>query len=163
MQLESYVEGSQVVTRAICVTPHTVGSIERGSAQITVRETTGLLAGDDVVVKDAGHEGGHLFTSIASIAGNVITLDDPAGASAARTVFGKLADPGTVTFTVRNGDATPTAYDDSDPEVTNPSTGVWELRLVSAEGEWQVHFQGTSPCHCAAVGGYRIPHARAKG
>jgi hypothetical protein len=163
MQLESYVEGNQVVTRAICLTPHTVGSVDEGSTQLTVRDPAGLSGTDPVVVEDAGHEGGHLFTTISSVAGNVITLSAPAQATVRRVLAGKLEDPGTAVFTARNGDAAPVTYDQDDPEVTNPSVGVWELRLVSAEGEWRIHFQGTTPCHCAAEGGYRIPHSRAKG
>ena len=162
MQLESYVEGTQVVTRAICVTPHTVGSIDEGSVQLTVRDTTGLAAPDPIVVRDAGHEGGHLFTTISSVAGNVLTLAAPARATVRRATVGKLANPGTVVFTVRNGDAAPTTLTHPNAAISNPSTGVWELRLVSDEGEWQIHFQGTTPCHCAAETGYRIPHARAK-
>lgn len=163
MRLESYVEGSQIVTRAICLTPHTVGSIDDNSAALTVRDTGGFVGADPVLVEDAGHEGGHLTTTIASIAGNVFTLTAPAQATVRRVVVGKLVNPGTVTFTVRNGDTTPVPYQAGAPEVSNPSVGVWELRLQSAEGEWQVHFQGTTPCICAAETGYRIPHARAKG
>lgn len=163
MRLESYVEGSQIVTRAICLTPHTVGSIDEGSSALAVRDTGGFAGTDPVLVEDAGYEGGHLSTTISSISGNVFTLAAPARATVRRVVVGKLVDPGSVTFTVRNGDGTPVVYEDGDPEVSNPSDGVWELRLQSAEGEWQVHFQGTSPCVCAAETGYRIPHARALG
>lgn len=161
MELDTFVEGNQVVTRATCLTPHTVGSIDEGSTTLTVRDPTGLANLDPVLVADAGPEGGHLITAVASVAGNVVTLSAPAETTVRRVAVGKLTDPGSVTFTARRSDETPTAYSDGDPEVFNPSVGVWELRLVNDENDWAIHFQGTTPCHCAGEAFYRIRRARA--
>lgn len=160
MELETYVEGNQIVTRAICRTPHTIGSIQAGSTALVVRDTTGFANGNPFLVERAGPEGGHLTTTIVSIAGNTITLAAAAAATVTRVSVGKLTNPGTVTFTARRSDGTPTPYTAA-PEVTNPSTGVWELRLVNNESDWAIHFQGTTPCHCAAETFYRIKRARA--
>lgn len=162
MLLETYVEGSQVVTRAKCMTPHTIGSVAKNSTQLTVQDPTGFATGNTILVAGAGPEGGDLVTTI-TVAGNVFTLATTASETVRRVLVGKLVNPGTVTFTARNGDATPATYLNGGAEVTNPSVGVWELRLINDEGEWQIHFQGTTPCHCAGETGYRIPHARAKG
>lgn len=161
MELETYAEGNKVVTRATVLSPHTIGSIDQISDQLTVRDTDGLQAADPILVKDAGPEGGHLVTTVASITGNTVTLAADAAARVSRVTVGKLVDPATVTFTARNGDGTPTAYTQADPEVTNPSTGVWELRLDADEGDWQIHMDGTTPA-VGADTGYRVPHSRAK-
>lgn len=159
--IDTYVEGTQVVTRAICLTPYTVGSIDEGSTALTVRDADGFANADPVVVEAAGPEGGHLFTTVAAVVGNTITLADPAATTVRRVSVGKRVDPGTRTFTARRGDETPTVYDSFDPEVTSPMVGVWELRLVNDERDWAIHFQGTTPCHCAGEAFYRIKRARA--
>lgn len=160
MELDTYVEGNQIVTRAICGTPYTVGSIARGSLELTVREPVFAVA-DELIVRDAGPEGGHLFATVAAVNGSVVTLDTEAAATVTRVLCAKLADPGTVTFTARRADETPTAYTQADAEVENPSVGVWELRLVNDEQDWSIHFQGTTPCHCAGEAFYRVKRARA--
>lgn len=161
MNLETFVEGTQVVTRATCMTPHTIGSIRAGDVELEVRDASEFAAPDALYIAGAGAQGGPLKTLVVSIAGNTITLADPALETVSRVAVGKLANPGTVTFTVRHADDTPTAYANGDPEVSNPSVGVWELRLVNDENDWTVHFQGTTPCHCAAETGYRIKRSRA--
>lgn len=161
MQLESYVEGNQVVTRAKCMTPHTIGSVDKNSTQLTVQDPASFANGNTVLVAGAGYEGGDLVTTV-TVVGNVFTLAAAAQETVRRVVVGKLTNPGTVTFTARRGDAAPATYATAAPEVTNPSAGIWELRLTNDEGEWQIHFAGTSPCLCAGETGYRIPHARAK-
>lgn len=162
LQLETWVEGNQIVTRAYCLSPHTVGSVAKDSTKLTVRDTTGLSSGNPVLVEDAGHEGGHLLTTISSISGNVVTLAAAAAETVRRVRVGKLTDPGSVTFTARNADGTPTAYTSGSGSVTNPAVGIWELRLTHDQGEWQIHFAGTAPCLGAAETGYRVSPARAK-
>lgn len=162
-ELETYVDGTQVVTRAICGTPYTVGSMRRDSAELTVRDADVFVMGDDVIVRDAGPEGGHLFAQVVAAAGNVVTLDTPATAGVQRVLVAKLANPGSVTFTARRADETPTEYPNGDPAVTNPSVGVWELRLVNDHADWSVHFQGTTPVHCAGEVTYRVKRSRALG
>lgn len=161
MNLETFVEGTQVVTRATCLTPHTLGSIQAGSVELEVRDASEFAALDPLYIAGAGTEGGPLKTTVASIAGNTITLADEALETVSRVPVGKLTNPGTVTFTARRSDETPVAYINGAPEVSNPSIGVWELRLVNDESDWLVHFQGTTPCHCAAETGYRIKRSRA--
>lgn len=160
MDLDTYVEGTQVVTRALCATPYTVGSIQEGSSELIVRDQV-FADNDEIVVFDAGPEGGHLYATVDAVAGNTVTLDTPAATTVSRVLVGKLADPGSVTFTARRADDQPTAYTDSAPEVSNPSVGVWELRLVNDEHDWTIHFQGTTPCHCAGEVAYRIRRSRA--
>lgn len=143
------------------MTPHTLGSIRAGDVELEVRDATGFSNGDALYIAGAGSQGGPLKTTVASIAGNAITLADPAVETVSRVPVGKLANPGTVTFTVRRADDAPTAYTNGSPEVSNPSVGVWELRLVNDENDWLVHFQGTTPCHCAAETAYRIRRSRA--
>ena len=161
MELETYVEGTQVVTRAVCATPYTLGSIDAGSTTLTIRDAGTFVVGDDIVVKGAGYEGGDLFAEVDAVNGHTITLDTPAGASAHRAGAGKLANPGSVTFTARRADAAPVEYDDGDVEVTSPTVGVWELRVVHDEDDWVVHFQGTTPCHCAGETSFRVKRSRA--
>lgn len=161
MNLETFVEGTQVVTRATCLTPYTLGSIREGDVDLEVRDASEFAALDPLYIAGAGSEGGPLKTTVASITGDTITLSAAAVATVNRVPVGKLANPGTVTFTARRGDDTPTAYQNGDPEVSNPSVGVWELRLVNDENDWLVHFQGTTPVHCAAEVAYRIRRSRA--
>lgn len=161
MELETYVEGNQVVTRAVCLTPYSVGSIRQGETALTVRDPDLFVASDEIVVRDAGAEGGHLWTEVVSVSGYVVTVADAAGATVTRVRVGTLTDPGTRTFTARRGDDAPTVYTSSDPEVDSPRTGVWELRLVNDERDWVVHFQGTTPCHCAGETAYRVRRSRA--
>ena len=55
--------------------------------------------------------------------------------------------PSAVTFQVRLPDGTESSYDDADPEVDNPSTGVWTLSYVIADnipGRWAVRARGTT-------------------
>lgn len=160
MELETFVEGNQLVTRATCATPHTVGSMQRDSNEVVVRESV-FIVGDVVIVADAGPEGGDLVAEVDAVAGHLVTLDTPATAPVSRVLVGKLADPGSVTFTDRHRDDEPVVYTDADPEVSNPSVGVWELRRIPDEGDGLVHFQGTTPCHCAADGAYRVKRSRA--
>lgn len=161
MNLETFVEGTQVVTRATCLAPYTVGSVREGSTELEVRDASEFAALDALYIAGAGTEGGPLKTTVASIAGNTITLAAPALETVSRVPVGKLANPGTVTFTVRHADDPPTAYSNGDPAVSNPSVGVWELRLVNDENDWAIHFQGTTPVHCAAETAYRIKRSRA--
>ena len=161
MLLETFDEGNQVVTRATCLTPHTIGSIAEGSLALTVRDPTGFANGNPILVAGAGPEGAHLVTTIASVAGHVLTLAAVASATVSRVTVGKPTNPSTVVFTDRHRDADPVAYTHPNAAITNPSTGIWELRRINDEGDWTVHFQGTGTCHCAGVDDYRVKRARA--
>lgn len=79
---------------------------------------------------------------------------------------GTLTDPTTVTFTARRRAGgvleAPTAYvNGSDPEVSNDSTGVFELAFEPEEGTWYVHVQGTGTAHAAAEVSFVVEHAEA--
>lgn len=75
---------------------------------------------------------------------------------------GSLTNPTTVTFTARLRGETATAYVyGTDPEVTRPSIGVYELEYEPAEGVWAVHVQGTGTAHAADEIEFVIDHSRA--
>lgn len=127
---ELYSEGQQVRLIAYFLRPHTEGSILAGEVALTVVDPTGLLSSDPVFLEGAGPVGSDLVTTIASIAGNVVTLATAAGTSVELARFGKRVNPTTLEFKVkrppRAGGSTDT-YTQASPEVTNPLVGRWEL------------------------------------
>lgn len=79
---------------------------------------------------------------------------------------GVLTDPTAVTFTARRRIGgvlePPTSYiAGTDPEVTHPSTGIYELTFEPAEGTWYVHCQGTGAAHAAEEVSFVVEHAEA--
>lgn len=79
---------------------------------------------------------------------------------------GVLTNPTSVTFTARRRLhgvlQTPEDYIyGTDPEVTRPATGIYELTFEPPEGTWYVHCQGTGTAHAAGEVSFVVEHAEA--
>jgi hypothetical protein len=117
--------GSPVMLQATFLIEKTVGNIEKGTNTLMTRDASGYLADDPIVVRGGGDVDGDLWTTIASISGNVMTLNSPAGSTVIRGEVGKLVTPTSVAFTVRQPD---------DSEATGSAgpvrVGVYEAQFV---------------------------------
>lgn len=75
---------------------------------------------------------------------------------------GTLTDPTTITYTVRQqGTEMRTTYTNGAPEITNPSTGVWELAITPLAGRWTIHCQATGAVKAASEITFKIPESDA--
>lgn len=67
--------------------------------------------------------------------------DQPVATATCRDAAGDLADPTTITFTMTYAGGS-VSYDQDDPEVTNPSTGIWKcvfpVTTVSSKHQFRV-------------------------
>lgn len=158
-----YAEGNQVKIRAWIVTPHTIGTCEAGSAVVRVADTTGLANGNAVVLAGAGPEGLNLVTTIASISGLDVTLALPATTRVRWAVFGKLADPTSITFTVEQPDGTLVTKTHPDAAITKVQDGIYVLTYdppVSGDGTYTVRVATTGAAKGAAELTFRIASSR---
>lgn len=160
-----YVEGNQVKVKAWFLTPHTIGTCQAGSAQVTVADTTGLAGGNAVVLAGAGPENLHLVTTIASIAGQVVTLSLAATTPVRWAVFGKLTDPSTVTFTVEEPPPSGALVTKVHPDaaITTPQPGIYILTYdppVSGDGTYTARVASTGTAKGAAELEFRVKSSR---
>lgn len=158
-----YVEGSQLKIKAWFLTPHTVGTCQAGSAQVTVADTSGLAAPDPVVLEGAGPNGLHLVTTITSITGQVVTIALAASTSVKWAAFGKLADPTGPTFKVEEPSGTLVTKTYPDAAIVKPQVGVFVLTYdppVSGDGTYAYRVEGTGAAKGAAEGAFRIASSR---
>lgn len=161
--LSSFVRGSKLVTRVEFRTPTTTGSGDAGSTSLTVADPSGLAVADTFVVEGAGALGADHVTTIAAIAGNVLTLAAALQTTVELTPCGRRVDPDTITFTVKrqtSADAAVAYVYGTAPEATKDSTGVYELALTPGEGVWHVHVQGTGAAYAADETSFEIHHSR---
>jgi hypothetical protein len=158
-----YVEGNQLKVTAWFLTPHTIGTCQAGSADVTVADLTGLAEADAVLLAGAGPEGLNLVTTIASIAGQVATLALPATTRVKWAAFGKLADPTTVTFKVEEPDGTLVTKTHPDAAIAHPQAGIFILTYdppVSGDGTYAYRVEGTGNAQGAGESTLRIASSR---
>jgi hypothetical protein len=158
-----YVEGNQIKVKAWILTPHTIGTCQAGSTQVTLADTSGLAGGNAVVLGAAGPEGLHLVTTIVSIAGQVATLALAASTSVKWATFGKLTDPTGVTFKVEEPSGTLVTKVHPDAAIANPQAGIYVLTYdppVSGDGTYAYRVETTGTAKGAAEETFRVRSSR---
>lgn len=161
MLANAYAEGNQVKIKAWFVTPHTIGTCQAGSAAVTLADTAGLSVANPFVLAGAGPEGLHLVSTIASIVGQVVTLNAPAQTSVKWALCGKLTDPSQVTFKVEAPDGSLTTKVAPDASIVSPSTGIWVLTYDPAtDGTYPYRVEGTGTAKGAADGEFVMRSSR---
>lgn len=142
-----YTEGNRIKLTAWFLAPHTRGSVVAGSTAVTVVDPTGFAAGDPVFLEGAGPEGGDLVTTIATVAGNVVTLVDAASNSVDLSRFGKRITPTAITFRVKQpprAGGSIEVFVVPDAQITNPVTGKYVLEYTPpSHGTYRWRSEGT--------------------
>jgi hypothetical protein len=142
-----YTEGNRIRLISFFLTPHTKGSAVAGSLDVTVVDPTGLAGADPVFLEGAGPEGGDLLTTIASIAGNVVTLTTAVSESVDLVRFGKRVAPSTITFKVKQpprAGGTLETFLAPHAQITNPALGKYVLEYdPPSHGTYRWRADGT--------------------
>lgn len=148
--------GDEIVLTAVFTTRATAGSIDVGASAMSVASAAGYNENDPLVVAGAGPEGSNLFTTVASISGTTLELDDPAATRVIGTFVGKLADPSEVVCYVEvDGEST-------EADVTSSSTGTYTASFSpDTHGEHAYRFQGTGTLNGAEEGSFFVREQRA--
>lgn len=145
-------EGNVWRITAYALTLPTIGSIRAESELLTVRDVSGFVVSDPLLVAGAGALGGDLETTIDSIAGNVFNLAAAAGETATRVQVGRRTNPSTSTFKVSRPDGVVTTIAHPNALITNPIAGKFILTYAppaDVEGWYRGRFIGTGAAECA--------------
>jgi len=156
-----FVEGNLIKVVVYTLTPHTLGSIRVGETVVRVRDETGFVTSDPVLVEGADWLGGDLETTIASLSGNAVTVAEAAGETMSHKVFGKRVNPSTAQFKVKRPNATIDTYTHPTAAISNPVAGKFVLTYAPPAGAqrhglYLVRFISTGTAESASEISFRL-------